>query len=112
MADVWIKPAGCPFRAVQLLARDSDPVSRLNLKDPTLAEAPQSLTSAELHAALVRVLGELPPPLRRTLTWDQGTKMARHLDVTADTGTKIDLLLRRRQPVAARHEREHERPPA
>ncbi|MGC5225148.1 IS30 family transposase, partial [Micromonospora sp. DT81.3] len=48
-----------------------------------------ALTSAELHAVLVRVLGELPPPLRRTLTWDQGTEMARHLDVTADTGTKI-----------------------
>lgn len=48
-----------------------------------------ALTSAELHTVLVRVLGELPPPLRRTLTWDQGTEMARHLDVTADTGTKI-----------------------
>ncbi|MGC5224199.1 IS30 family transposase, partial [Micromonospora sp. DT81.3] len=48
-----------------------------------------ALTSSELHAVLVRVLGELPRPLRRTLTWDQGTEMARHLDVTADTGTKI-----------------------
>ncbi len=48
-----------------------------------------ALTSAELHAVLVRVLGELPAPLRRTLTWDQGTEMAKHLDVTADTGTKV-----------------------
>ena len=45
--------------------------------------------SIELHAALVRALRELPPTLRRTLTWDQGTEMAKHLDVTADTGTKI-----------------------
>lgn len=45
--------------------------------------------SIELHAALVRTLRELPPTLRRTLTWDQGTEMAKHLDVTADTGTKI-----------------------
>ena len=45
--------------------------------------------STELHAALVRVLGGLPPSLRKTLTWDQGTEMAKHLDVTADTGTKI-----------------------
>ncbi|WP_293785318.1 IS30 family transposase [uncultured Aeromicrobium sp.] len=45
--------------------------------------------SIELHAALVRTLQELPPTLRRTLTWDQGTEMAKHLDVTADTGTKI-----------------------
>jgi IS30 family transposase len=45
--------------------------------------------SLELHAALVRVFGELPAPLRRTLTWDQGTEMARHLDITADTGARI-----------------------
>lgn len=42
-----------------------------------------------MHAALVRALGELPAPLRRTLTWDQGTEMAKHLHVTADTGTRI-----------------------
>jgi IS30 family transposase len=45
--------------------------------------------SIELHAALVQVLLGLPPDLRRTLTWDQGTEMAKHLDVTADTGTRI-----------------------
>jgi len=45
--------------------------------------------SLELHAALVRVLAELPPPLRRTLIWDQGTEMAKHLDVTTDTGMRI-----------------------
>lgn len=48
-----------------------------------------AFNSSEMHAALVRALGELPPPLRRTLTWDQGTEMAKHLDVTADTGTRI-----------------------
>ncbi|NYE18033.1 IS30 family transposase [Microbacterium immunditiarum] len=48
-----------------------------------------AFNSIEMHAALVRTLGELPPPLRRTLTWDQGTEMANHLDVTADTGTRI-----------------------
>jgi len=42
-----------------------------------------------LHAALVLVLGELPTRLRRTLTWDQGTEMAKHLDVTTATGTRI-----------------------
>lgn len=45
--------------------------------------------SLELHVALVRVLGGLPSQLRKTLTWDQGTEMAKHLDVTADTGTRI-----------------------
>jgi transposase, IS30 family len=42
--------------------------------------------SIELHAALVRTFAELPPQLRRTLTWDQGTEMAKHLDVSTDSG--------------------------
>lgn len=45
--------------------------------------------SSELHMALVKLLNDLPPSLRRTVTWDQGTEMAKHLDITADTGTKI-----------------------
>lgn len=45
--------------------------------------------SSELHMSLVKLLNELPPSLRRTVTWDQGTEMAKHLDITADTGTKI-----------------------
>jgi IS30 family transposase len=48
-----------------------------------------AFNSIDMHAALVRALGQLPPPLRRTLTWDQGTEMAKHLEVTADTGAKI-----------------------
>jgi IS30 family transposase len=45
--------------------------------------------STELLTALVKTLNELPPPLRRTVTWDQGTEMARHLDITHATGTRI-----------------------
>ena len=45
--------------------------------------------SSELLTVLVRTLNELPPPLRRTVTWDQGTEMARHLDITQATGTRI-----------------------
>jgi len=45
--------------------------------------------SIQLHSALVRALGQLPPALRKTLTCDQGTEMAKHLDVTADTGIKV-----------------------
>ena len=45
--------------------------------------------STELLHALVRTLNELPPPSRRTVTWDQGTEMARHLEITQATGTRI-----------------------
>lgn len=45
--------------------------------------------STELLHALVRTLNELPPPLRRTVKWDQGTEMARHLEITQATETKI-----------------------
>lgn len=45
--------------------------------------------SLTMHAALVDCLSGLPEDLCRTLTWDQGTEMARHLDVTRDVGIKI-----------------------
>jgi len=45
--------------------------------------------SLALHAALVAGLGGLPAGLRRSLTWDQGTEMARHLEITRDTGIKV-----------------------
>ena len=34
-------------------------------------------------------MSDLPPPLLRTITWDQGTEMARHTDITADLGVPI-----------------------
>ncbi len=39
--------------------------------------------SDSLHAALVARMHDLPPALMRSITWDQGTEMARHL-ATAD----------------------------
>ena len=45
--------------------------------------------STELLRALVGTLEELPPPLRRTVAWDQGTEMARHLEITQATGARI-----------------------
>jgi IS30 family transposase len=41
-----------------------------------------------LDEAGVRDLDDVKK-LRRTLTWDQGTEMAKHLDITADTGARI-----------------------
>jgi IS30 family transposase len=45
--------------------------------------------SATLRSGLVRTLHELPASLRQTLTWDQGTEMARHLEITATLGLKV-----------------------
>ena len=45
--------------------------------------------SATLRTGLVTTLEELPVGLRQSLTWDQGTEMARHLEITAAIGMKI-----------------------
>lgn len=45
--------------------------------------------SATLRNGLVTTLEELPVALRQSLTWDQGTEMARHLEITTAIGTKI-----------------------
>lgn len=45
--------------------------------------------SDTLHDALAARLGELPTGLRRSITWDQGTEMARHLTVTATLGAPV-----------------------
>jgi IS30 family transposase len=42
-----------------------------------------------LHDALRARLGGLPAHLRRSITWDQGTEMARHLAITKTLGTPV-----------------------
>lgn len=42
-----------------------------------------------LRTAITAVLGELPPTLVRSITWDQGTEMACHTNITADLGAKV-----------------------
>ena len=44
-----------------------------------------------LHNALRARLGDLPPALRRSIAWDQGTEMARHLTVTETLGAPVYL---------------------
>jgi transposase, IS30 family len=39
-----------------------------------------------LHDALAARMGDLPSPLLRSITWDQGTEMARHTEITAPLG--------------------------
>ena len=52
----------------------------------------------------------LPTQLRRSLTWDQGAEMAQHVQLRIDTGLPIYFCPT--QPLATRHEREHQRPAA
>jgi len=45
--------------------------------------------SDTLHAALVARMQDLPPELMRSITWDQGTEMARHLATTDKLGAPV-----------------------
>ena len=46
-----------------------------------LLHLPPGTTPAELRDALQATLGTMPDDLRRTLTWDQGSEMARHDEI-------------------------------
>ena len=43
----------------------------------------------------------MPLAMRKNMTYDQGREMARHAEITQQTGV-ADLLLRPAQPLAAR----------
>jgi IS30 family transposase len=54
-----------------------------------LVHLPNGHSSAALHDGLIDALDGLPVLLRRSLTWDQGTELARHVDITKATGVPI-----------------------
>ena len=64
-----------------------------------------------MRDAIAATIATLPDQLRRSLTWDRGKELAQHAQLTIDTGV-AGLLRRPAQPMAARHEREHQRPAA
>lgn len=48
-------------------------------------------TAAAMREGLTEAFAGLPPPVRRTLTWDQGKELAGHLHLTADTGVQVSF---------------------
>ena len=46
-------------------------------------------TAETVRDALVTAMGQLPAPLRRSLTWDQGKEMALHADITKALGMPV-----------------------
>lgn len=45
--------------------------------------------SDSVHAALAARMQDLPPALMRSITWNQGTEMARHLATTKKPGAPV-----------------------
>jgi IS30 family transposase len=50
---------------------------------------PEGKTSEQVIAGIQQRLRDLPADLRRTLTWDQGTEMARHLELKVDPQIEV-----------------------
>jgi transposase, IS30 family len=50
---------------------------------------PGDHTSPTVIAALVEAFAAMPAHLRRTLTWDQGSEMARHQEFAAASGLAV-----------------------
>ena len=54
-----------------------------------LGALPRGRNSRHVSRVVSRLLGTVPPALRRSLTWDQGTELARWTDIEAATGTPV-----------------------
>ena len=54
-----------------------------------LLHLPDDHTADTVADAMIAAMAELPEQLRRTLTWDQGSEMARHARIAEATGLTI-----------------------
>jgi transposase, IS30 family len=54
-----------------------------------LLHLPNGHSAQEVDAAMRRAVAKLPGELFRTITWDQGSEMARHATFSVDTGIQI-----------------------
>jgi IS30 family transposase len=50
---------------------------------------PARHTAEAVRDALIAAMSQLPPRLRRSLTWDQGKEMALHAEITAMLGMPV-----------------------
>lgn len=72
-----------------------------------LLHLPSGHSSDAVRDAMIPTIQTLPEHLRRTLTWDQGTELARHKDIALGTDLTI-YFCDPPQALAARLEREHQ----
>lgn len=54
-----------------------------------LLELPNGHSAAELEIAMRKAIRRMPEELRRSITWDQGSEMARHNEIRIATGVQI-----------------------
>ncbi len=54
-----------------------------------LVHLPNGHSATALHDALIGALNLMPAMLRRSLTCDQGSELARHVEITKGTGVPI-----------------------
>ena len=54
-----------------------------------MVHLPNGHKADALQSPLISAISTLPPHMRKTLTWDQGTELARHREIT--TATNIDI---------------------
>jgi IS30 family transposase len=73
--------AGCQSAIGTLVERSTGFLLLLHL--------PHDHTAATVAEAMSAAIGHLPEQLRRSLTWDQGSEMALHTKITAETGMPI-----------------------
>jgi len=62
-----------------------DRASRINL----IGDLPEGHDATSVLACCIELLERVPEALRRTLTWDQGTEMARHGDLASAVGIDV-----------------------
>jgi transposase, IS30 family len=55
----------------------------------TLLHLPEGFTAEKVAGAVVEQMSALPDWFAKTLTWDRGSEMARHAEITARTGIAV-----------------------